>query len=160
MDLEERSGETIEVLDHGVDGSGALIEGALANANPDKIFRSSSGKEMVVEVKTAPPHLKAFLTFKVSSLVSCQKSGAFVFVPRRDGYFLFGKTSVAYMLDSYVQKVYQAFSPNDMAIRIPRADLEAMYRENRLTYRRWMPCAVEHISYHWEILFGKGGRDG
>jgi hypothetical protein len=140
-----------EVRDHGVDGSGEIIRDKLANYNADKKYKLASGKDMLIEIKTAPEWLNSFFTFKVFCLRECVSDSAWVCVPRVAGYYLFKPSAIEKML-GYRHAIYKGFSPNDIAVRIPMSDILQMVEDKDALYREWRPKAVRYVQQNLEIL--------
>jgi hypothetical protein len=142
-DFNER-GLTCEVHDHGVDGTGELITDKLANYNADKKYAFEGGKEMLIEVKTAPEWLTKFFTFKVFCLKECVAEDAWVCVPRMASYYLFEKPALQKML-KFKHAIYRGFSPNDLAVRIPMEKINKMVDDKIAHHHSWMPKAKKHV---------------
>jgi len=152
-------GMDCDVADYGVDGSGTLIRGKLPNYNADKKFTFADGKEMLIEVKTAPEGLEDFFTFKVFCLKKCVEQNALVCVPQMRGYHLFEVPALKLLLDKklFVHKIYRGFSPNDPAVRIwteedGRMDMQEMLAQKLVWFKRWSPEATQFNQNHKEIL--------
>lgn len=150
-DFQQR-GLMCEVSDNGVDGTGDLITDKLANYNADKKYALSNGKDMLVEIKTAPEWLNKFFTFKVFCLKKCIADGAWVSVPRVAGYYLFKPQSLEKMVAEYKHDKYRGFSKTDWAVRIPMDDITQMVTDNFALYREWSPKAVRYIKVNLDIL--------
>jgi hypothetical protein len=93
-------GNLCSVTESGVDNTGSVIHGKLANCNPDKlyVFPGHAGK-MYVEIKTIPEGHNRFHTFKVSALKGCLHYGALIIVPKLDYYFMYGAKAMELMLE-------------------------------------------------------------
>lgn len=138
-------GQCCTLEDNGADNTGGLIEGNLPSHAPDfKFTFYPDGYVELVEVKTAPESLRAFATFKVSSLRSCVDHDAWLLFPRLRHYYLFPSGTLRGWLDTYEQVIYPKFSPNDLAVRVPTDDLGPP--------EAWSPVALAFIEKHRDRL--------
>lgn len=147
----------IRVDDNGVDGSGALIEGRLANYNADKVFCFEDREDLLVEIKSVPPE-SPYFTFKVHCLEQYIQQGACLLVPRLGEHYdwhMFKHRSLRMLLDNYPHAYYANFSSNDIAVRIWNADINRMINEGLVTWREWTPMARSVIRRHYGILTRK-----
>lgn len=147
----QRRGLICKLSDNGVDGSGKLIKNKLENYNADKKYSLPSGKNILIEIKTAPEWLNSFFTFKVFCLRECVNENAWVCVPRIKCYYLFKPKCLTKMLQ-YDHAIYKGFSPNDKAVRIPMRDIEEMVKNKMALYREWMPKPQFYINDNINIL--------
>ena len=127
---------------------------------PDGTYKKDDyGKEMLIEVKTAPEGLEDFFTFKVFCLKKCVEQNALICVPQMRGYHLFEVPALELLLDKklFVHKIYRGFSPNDPAVRIwaeedGRMDMQEMLAQKLVWFKRWSPEATQFNQQHKEIL--------
>jgi hypothetical protein len=88
------------VVESGVDNTGSVIQGRLANCNPDKLYVfPGRAEQRYVEIKTIPEGHNRFHTFKVSALKGCLRYGALIIVPKLDHYFMYGAKAMELMLE-------------------------------------------------------------
>jgi len=93
-------GNRCTVNESGVDNTGEVIRGKLANCNPDKQYLFPGRDEKrYVEIKTIPEGHNKFHTFKVSALLGCLEYGALIIVPKMDHYFMYGAKAMELMLE-------------------------------------------------------------
>jgi hypothetical protein len=139
-------GRVCTLRDNGVDNTGRLIRGTLANHAADFVFVFGATLEArLVEIKTCPPHLRSFMTFKVSSLESCVSHGAYIAVPRKRYYYLFHPEVLVNWLEAYPKEFYPNFSPNDLAIRVQVDDMGPP--------EVWTPEAQQYVNANLDLLF-------
>jgi hypothetical protein len=140
-----------KLSDNGVDGSGKIIRSKLENYNADKKYTLPSGKNILIEIKTAPEWLDSFFTFKVFCLKECINENSLICVPRIKHYYIFKTKSLEKMLQ-YNHSIYRGFSPNDKAVRIPMYDIKEMVKNKMVIYREWGPKSYRYIEKNMDIL--------
>ena len=147
----QENGFNCEILENGVDNSGSLIINELENNNPDKIFIFQD-KKILVEIKTIPEHINNFFTFKVSSLISCLEHNAIILIPKKNEFFIILTQTINKLLE-YPHKIYDRFSPNDLAIRIYKKDIEEMINNKLIIKSKWGNLSGKFIENNYNILF-------
>jgi hypothetical protein len=149
--LIEKTNKPCEKIEYGVDNDGALIEGSLKNNNVDNIF-IFSGSDRKVEIKTIPEYLDKFMTFKVSSLRACVKQNAYILVPKRYVFYTYSPAACAYLCRNFPHKIYEKFSPNDLAVRIYKNRIDDLIEEKRIVVKSWSPSSRIIIEQNWGLL--------
>ena len=139
LHLEEINNSKCSIIDIGIDSSGNIIDGLLKHHNVDREYVINQNT-IKVEIKTAPHD--EFLTFKVSSLKTAIKQNAYIVIvvkSQKKGFFLLTKAKMESIIKRE-PKIYSAFSPNDMAIRVYKNEFNLF-----LQYKQWFPKALEYI---------------
>ena len=128
----------VKVFKNGVDADGGLLYD-LTNHNVDRIFMIDN-QPHAVEIKTAP-HNK-FFTFKVSSLMACvdQDASIVLYIKNKSFYYNIWQDSIRKLLE-LPHEIYEAFSPNDKAVRISREEF-GIYLDRRF----WCEKAKEKLN--------------
>lgn len=145
-------GKTCQVIEHGVDNSGKLIENRLPNYNVDKIYKFLDGTTRHIEIKTIPEYC-VYWTIKVSSLKSCVNEKAFVLIPKSNFYWLFDWQTCLYLIKKYEHKIIPEFSPNDLSIRIYKYEIEQLENNKKIYKYTWLENARKFIKENSNILF-------
>ena len=149
----QENGFNCEILENGVDNSGKLIINELDNNNPDKILKFKD-KKILLEIKTIPEYINNFFTFKVSSLRSCLEHNAIILVPKKYEFFIIQTQAISKLLQ-YPHKIYDRFSPNDLAIRIYKKDIEEMLSNRYMIKSKWGNLSGKFIENNYNVLFRK-----
>lgn len=92
-ELRARGSKNCYYEDNGVDNTGAVINGRLANGNSDYAFLNVLENRLRMEIKHNWKWC-AYQTFKVENLISYINEGACLCVPTEDGYHILGKTAM------------------------------------------------------------------
>lgn len=147
-----QTGKICTMLEHGVDNFGNLIKDRLPNYHVDKIYNFENGTKKHIEIKTIPEYCD-FWTIKVSSLLACINEKAFVLIPKKDFFWLFYWETSKYFYEKYEHKIYEKFSPNDLAVRIH--NLKDLEKNKRIYKLNWSSKAKEFIINNENVLFRK-----
>jgi hypothetical protein len=91
------------IEDHGVDNTGSPIRGSnpkLKDSDYKAIFYPNTEKkeERIIECKGIPTICVEKFTYKVSALKGALKQNAWIFTPRENCYYMFGKKAIKRML--------------------------------------------------------------
>lgn len=152
------------IKETGVDNTGKLIKYNLKNNNVDKLFTFWSEYKTILlpmEIKTIPENLTAFMTFKASSLMACEKHNACILVPKRYEYYILSKKMCIYLYNNYTHRIYwdfdknKGFSPNDKAVRIFKRDIDKFIEKKLIKHKKWGKNSRKEIEKNWEILSKK-----
>ena len=143
-------GHMCAVNESGVDNTGAMILGKLANCNPDKLYVFSGIKEkMYVEIKTIPEKHNRFHTFKVSALKGCLHYGALILVPKLKYYFMYGAKAMELMLD---RCNVVPFFGNKPCVQPSMTFIKEMESQGIIIKKIWTPEARLIIKRFKEVL--------
>ena len=150
-ELKER-GYQVEYRDNGVDNTGKLITGRV-NSNPDFVF-IINGIEYKIEIKTSPfKELPVpFLTYKVDALTTCIDQNAHVVTANPNWFCKFKPDFAKDILDKYDPDIYYKFSPNDLAIRVYKENIEEYKKEGKIKFHQWRTNAQELIKLNYNKL--------
>lgn len=100
-----------------------------------------------VEIKTAPPFLTKFFTFKVSSLERCVKYNSWLVLCQTDNLRTASAKECEKMLNDFDHQIYERFSPNDLAVRIYDHQFD-----DYLSKAEWCSEAAELIKENENLL--------
>lgn len=151
IEFENRMKTKAILSENGIDNSGNLIEKNLNNHNVDKKY-IINGKEELIEIKTAPEFLNNFYSFKVFSIKKACEQNAKVALTKCKEYFIFGKRSLEWMLENLPHKIYSGFSPNDIAVRIYKDQLDDLINKKLIIHKEWCEEANNYIDKYKFIL--------
>ena len=138
-------GHSCTVTDHGVDNTGEMIRGKLANCNPDKMYSFPGGSRMYVEIKTVPEKHSRFHTFKLSAVKGCYNYGALILVPKVGHYFIYGSKSMERMMERC--EVIHNFAPfgNKPCLQPSMSFIKQMISDGIVMHRVWTDEAKKLI---------------
>ena len=136
IEIASRGKCQVTVEDYGVDNSGELLTQSLSNHNLDKKY-FINGELKYIEIKTAPEYLENFYTFKIFSIKEVLKQNGIIALVKFNYYYLFGKNALSWMLSNLEHKIYRAFSPNDISIRVNKFHLEELIKQKWVIHKNW-----------------------
>jgi len=140
LQLEFETGQDVIYTPYGCDPTGDVIHGHI-NDIADALY-SIGEEEKLVEIKTCPESLYKFFTFKVSALRKCLKHNADLIVCKTGEFWVCSNPDyIKEMVDFLEHKIYYAFSPNDISVRLTK-DLIDYY----FNYFEWTDSASQYIS--------------
>jgi len=151
IEFENRMKTKIVLSENGIDNSGNLIENNLKNHNVDKKY-IINGKEELIEIKTAPEFLNNFYSFKVFSIKKACEQNAKVALTKCKEYFIFGKISLEWMLENLPHKIYSGFSPNDIAVRIYKNQINDLINKKLVIHKEWCEDSMKNIERYKVVL--------
>ena len=151
IEFENRMKVKVMLNENGIDNLGNLIENNLNNHNVDKKYLID-GKEELIEIKTAPEFLNNFYSFKVFSIKKVCEQNAKVALTKCKEYFIFGKGSLEWMLENLPHKIYSGFSPNDIAVRIYKDQINDLINKKLVIHKEWCEDSMKNIEKHKFIL--------
>jgi len=151
IEFENRMKVKVMLNENGIDNSGNLIENNLNNHNVDKKYLID-GKEELIEIKTAPEFLNNFYSFKVFSIKKACEQNAKVALTKCKEYFIFGKGSLEWMLENLPHKIYSGFSPNDIAVRIYKDQINDLINKKLVIHKEWCEDSMKNIERYKFIL--------
>lgn len=151
IEFENRMKVKVILNENGIDNSGNLIENNLNNHNVDKKYLID-GKEELIEIKTAPEFLNNFYSFKVFSIKKVCEQNAKVALTKCKEYFIFGKGSLEWMLENLPHKIYSGFSPNDIAVRIYKDQINDLINKKLVIHKEWCEDSMKNIERYKFIL--------
>jgi len=145
------AGIKFEVIDRGVDNSGAVIQGALPNHHVDKTF-SSPKVVFNLEIKTTPNYHTKFTDIKETSLKSCIEDNAYIlyYAKAYPNQFRIIKPSV-------MPRILSVFKPREhkdgLAPGKPCSRIRKMKEDEYLgPFLDWHPDALSILYRHDELL--------
>ena len=151
IEFENRMKVKVILNENGIDNLGNLIENNLNNHNVDKKYLID-GKEELIEIKTAPEFLNNFYSFKVFSIKKVCEQNAKVALTKCKEYFIFGKGSLEWMLENLPHKIYSGFSPNDIAVRIYKDQINDLINKKLVIHKEWCEDSMKNIERYKFIL--------
>lgn len=168
MDMKTR-GIRCSYQDHGVDNTGKVIQGRLANANADFIFFGILQTPLRIEIKHNWPNCH-YMTFKKKNLVAILSQGAHILVPTIVGYHILFAGAIREIM-SVCRERYDIM--NGKACYRPglgrseeaiKAGLKAkilpeelslidrLVDEGQVVHREWTPAAKKKIKKYLHVL--------
>jgi len=151
IEFENRMKVKVILSENGIDNLGNLIENNLNNHNVDKKYIIGNEEELV-EIKTAPEFLDSFYSFKVFSINQAYKQNAKIALTKCKEYFIFGKGSMEWMLENLPHKIYSGFSPNDIAVRIYKDQLNYLINKKLVIHKYWCEDSMKNIEKYKFLL--------
>jgi len=154
-----KTGKKIIVENYGCGHDGEIIFNAEdVNSKPDKKFIIDD-KEILIEIKAYDKSKydpRDMITIKLHSLEACVKYDAFIVVPSTEVWVLIPPACVAYMIEKGEPKIYESFSPNDLAIRCSAMEISIMLDAKAMNVYPWMDFESKNkIKKNWDKLFIK-----
>ena len=67
-------------------------------------------------------------------------------------YFIFGKGSLEWMLENLPHKIYSGFSPNDIAVRIYKDQINDLINKKLVIHKEWCEDSMKNIERYKFIL--------
>ena len=153
-DFDERGMGCVQ-HEYGVDNSGSLIRGDLANFNPDKIFEFKDGSYQKIEIKSLPEYCTNFFTFKVSALKGCIHHNAKILVARRKDYFMIFPQAQKWMLDNLKARTDYKGWGGKLCVRIFMEEVSELTDRGLILKNGWRPEAYKYVEEHAEIIFAE-----
>ena len=154
-----KSGKKITYENYGCGHDGKVIMKAEdVNSKPDKKF-FIDGQELLIEIKAydkSNGNPREMVTIKLHSLKSCIKYNACIIVPSLHSWALFPPASLEYIIEKGKPKIYNGFSPNDLAIRLYAMEISIMLADKIMKIYDWEDWESKNkIEKNWKKLFIK-----
>ena len=144
-------GKICSVEEHGVDNNGNIIEDRLPNHNVDKFYSFSNGNKKYIEIKTIPETC-IYWTIKTSALEACIEQKAFILIPKSKFYWIFGWKTSLYFYKNFKHQIFPNFSPNDLAVRIYKPNIEQLENNKKIYKYDWLSDSIKFIKQNSKIL--------
>lgn len=146
IQLEQANGVDVVYEPYGCGPDGEVIKGHISDDGDAKYYIGS--EEKIVEIKTCPEYLTKFFTFKVSALKKCIKNNATLLVVKKGEFWTCSDAKLLKeMVDFLEHKIYYAFSPNDLAVRLNKELIEHYFNNSE-----WSTPALEYIESNEMLL--------
>ena len=176
LDFSDRCRQYIGYENLGVDNSGAVIKEKTDFSAPDYKFLFPD-KVRIIEIKTIPTGLKAFYTFKAACVRKAVSLQSLIIVPNLEGYDILNHKVCEWMLANLKIRIYDAFSPNDPAVRISQSSFDRSFyklqtpfydpeehkecyltiadfiERKQVTRRTWTKTALNIVNENRQLLF-------
>lgn len=155
--VQHKTGKLCEKVEYGVDNDGNVVRGNLMNDNVDNIFVFGNNN-FKIEFKTIPEWCNNFMTFKASSLKSCVQQEARIIVPKRFVFYSYSVSTCKHLHDKHPHRIYwnfktnKGFSPNDLAVRVYKKEIEDFVSKRSVLVYRWPDVCRTLIEDNWKFL--------
>ena len=153
-----RNKKQVIVENYGCGHDGKIIMNAEdVNSKPDKKF-IIDGKEVLIEIKAynkSNGDPRDMFTIKIHSLKECVKCKGFIVLPSVNIWAILIPEGSAYLLDKIKPKIYNGFSPNDLAIRCHATEIDLLLASDKIKMYNWSLESKNKIEKNWNKLFIK-----